>query len=99
MSCAPIISRCSGCRCLPAERSTPALAAATKSSSANRSRGGCGDRDPVGRRLRDAASDDTPAQAAPWQTVVGVVGDAALLALGEDRDTPAIYYPSGEDGY
>lgn len=54
--------------------------------------------DVVGLRFRNA-SEGTDA---PWLTIVGVVPNAAMLALRDDRRTPTVYYPSrvgaGYDG-
>lgn len=44
--------------------------------------------DVVGERFRTGGMADQP-----WNTIVGVVPDAAMLSL-RDRRTPAIYYPS-----
>jgi predicted permease len=39
-----------------------------------------GDADPIGHRIKNG----TPETEAPWQTIVGVVGDASLDRLGEE---------------
>lgn len=47
----------------------------------------------VGRRFRMAGT--TPGSApATWNVVVGVLTNASLLSLRDQRGTPAIYYPS-----
>jgi len=48
---------------------------------------------PLGRRFRlaNAAPGSPPA---PWNVVVGVLANASLMSLRDERNTPAIYYPS-----
>ncbi len=51
----------------------------------------------VGRRFHLAGTAKRasgPGDPGEWKTVVGVVGDASVMSLNDERHTPAIYYPS-----
>ena len=49
--------------------------------------------DAVGRRFR-MANAKAGSEPGEWNVVVGVLKNASLLSLRDDRKTPAIYYPS-----
>lgn len=48
----------------------------------------------IGRRFRTAANVDPSHGPPTWYVVGGVVPDAALLALNDSRNTPAVYFPA-----
>ena len=53
-----------------------------------------GETNVVGRRFRTSGEAPGPDGAFHWNTVIGVVGNASMLSLREERVTPAMYFPT-----